>query len=123
MKPIIMEMTVRIQILSTRKRGRAERKQYQGLCRDFSSPNAPMHTNASAEPYPPDQRKEIGSASISSLEMYSAFSYRIKHLLCSHIHSPEASQASSSPYPKKWGEHAGENAKSGFSPLLVASLL
>lgn len=35
-------MTERIQILSTRKRQGAERKQYQRLCRDFSSPNAPI---------------------------------------------------------------------------------
>lgn len=42
MKLIIMEMTARIQILSTRKRRRAEKKQYQRLRRYFSFPSEPI---------------------------------------------------------------------------------
>lgn len=125
MKPIIMEMSVRMQIVSRRRRQReGEQAIPETLQGFFSSPNSSILSKLLVQTLLSRQRKGIDSGSFISLELHRAFSCRIKIWLCSHISSPEATQANGSPHPQKMWRMCWKECKIWFFlQLLVASLL
>lgn len=125
MKPIIMEMSVRIQIGSRIRRLREGEQTIPETLQGFFPPLMhPSLANCSCRALLSRPKERNWLWELHSLELHRAFSCRIKIWLCSHIPSPEATQANGSPHPQKMWRMCWKEYKIwSFPQLLVASLL